>query len=287
MSDLVLDRAERIHKLLEAAFGMTIRAAIDIGEALTEQKAAMKHGEFGPWLKTNFPDVTWQTANKYMRAYANREEVEVKLKPGFNLTEAYKLGPKRKRTPKPKPAPEPEVIDTEGVTVDTPPEDTGPLLDTSDVDKLEAEPDPYAPSEEPDGEGPPILPGETVKDVVALSGLPKPINWTPPKTAPEGEDPREKFKAFGVSPIKQMSREEAKAKRPDYEWPEGSRETHEGYEAYVMQDEDPHAFDPLREERYALSDEVIELATEVVELSNEATLVKVLTNLLNKRLRKN
>jgi len=271
----------RVQEAVGQAFQKSLPEAIRLGELLTEQKEAMPHGEFGPWLEENVP-LSQKSVSNYMRVYAQRDNP--KLVMVTNWREAYKLfGPKRKRTPKPKP--EPEVIDTEGETVpeppvmDTegetlPPEDPGPLLDTEPEVAPEVI-DTSDPVFSDDDEDEPESERLSIRDIVARSGK-KPMNWT----SPEGVDPREKFKAMGVSPIASMTQQEAEAARPGYEWPQ---KPDPGFEAALQEDE-PRV--TLQDERDALPDEAVELATEIIKLSNEETLVKFLKTLLEKRLRK-
>lgn len=124
------DEILRLHEEVSNALQTSLGKAIRIGELLTKQKAALKHGEFGPWAKT-LP-FSQSTVNRYMKVYAHQDDL--KLVTVTNLVDAYKLGPKRERA-------KPEVIDTEGEEVEP-----APIPSPQDalLKEEEAEPDPEA-----------------------------------------------------------------------------------------------------------------------------------------------
>jgi hypothetical protein len=66
--DLELVAAEVLehHEKAQAAFATSVDEAILCGKALQRAKAAVKHGEWLPWLKVNFPAGV-RTAQNYMR----------------------------------------------------------------------------------------------------------------------------------------------------------------------------------------------------------------------------
>jgi len=261
-SDLAVDHGEEVLRLIGEvgqAFRKTLPSIIRIGELLTEQKKALPHGQFIPWLEKL--GVSQRSARRYMWAYKRRDDP--KLASASNLAEAERLlsPPKTaKLAVLPRNPPESngsgegetqEVIETEGETVPEPKdpsEEVAPeVIDTSDPVFSDGDEDEPA-SERLD-----------IKELVARSGM-KPMNWT----SPEGVDPREKFKTLSQPPPEAQERPE---------------ETHEGFEAYVTQDE-PRV--PLQDERDALPDEVVELVTEVIELAGEEKLVKFLGRLKEK-----
>ncbi len=89
--DLVVtqDRTANIIRLHDEVIGhakQALEKAIQVGEELTEQKAALGHGQWLPWIKKNLP-FSQPTAYRYMRLHEDRE----KLFNVNNLAEAYKL----------------------------------------------------------------------------------------------------------------------------------------------------------------------------------------------------
>jgi hypothetical protein len=69
--------AEEIRREVDAAeadFQSAVQHAIRAGELLIEAKAAVGHGNFGPWLKANFPG-SRRTAERYMSFFQNRHAV--------------------------------------------------------------------------------------------------------------------------------------------------------------------------------------------------------------------
>lgn len=80
-------RAREINTLLaelNRTLKMSVEKAIRIGQLLSEQKADMQHGEFLPWLESNF-EMSQKTAWSYMKAYEHKG----KLVNVTNLQEAY------------------------------------------------------------------------------------------------------------------------------------------------------------------------------------------------------
>lgn len=226
MTDLVPDQAERIYKLLEAAFKMTIETAIEIGKALTEQKAAMKHGEFGPWIEANLP-ITKQMARKYMKVYAHRDEIQ----DAPDLTTAYQKLAKGNLSfllPSPDTPPPPEVIDTAGEDVpggtpDAVSEPEPPENEPSPAPKRHAATiDMSIPAHQPMVVmGPdPVPEAETLP---AASGIEEEESALPETSGDPLADIRG---GLGVAPlnddavpVRQMSAAEARAVRPGYTGP--------------------------------------------------------------------
>ena len=64
-----------LHTEFVASATRCFEAALRIGELLVQQKAALGHGSFGPWLATlPFSD---RTARDYMRFYRHRDELKM------------------------------------------------------------------------------------------------------------------------------------------------------------------------------------------------------------------
>lgn len=59
--------ANDAHKRCRDAFGASVVHAVRSGEALLAAKSYLSHGEFGPWLESECPDIAPRTARKYMR----------------------------------------------------------------------------------------------------------------------------------------------------------------------------------------------------------------------------
>jgi hypothetical protein len=77
-----------LHREIRWHARVTLEKAIRIGELLTQQKQALPHGEFTPWLRANVP-FTERTATNYMRVFEKREEL--KSENVSVLRQAYKL----------------------------------------------------------------------------------------------------------------------------------------------------------------------------------------------------
>jgi len=97
MKDLQVNRAKeitRLHGEIIDRLKTSLKKAIRIGKLLTEQKSALKHGEFLPWVAANLP-FTDRTARNYMRLY--RERDRLKSETVSDLNSAIKLLKKPKR----------------------------------------------------------------------------------------------------------------------------------------------------------------------------------------------
>lgn len=87
MSNLTNNRVIEIQTLLSElnqALKMSVGKAIRIGQLLSEQKTDMGHGEFLPWLESNF-EMSERTAQKYMMLYRHRDKTALNA----DLHEAY------------------------------------------------------------------------------------------------------------------------------------------------------------------------------------------------------
>ena len=76
-----------LHSEICGLLKTSLEKAVRIGELLTEQKANLKHGEFGSWIKANLP-FTDRTVRNYMSFYRNRELL--KTESVSDLTGAYR-----------------------------------------------------------------------------------------------------------------------------------------------------------------------------------------------------
>ena len=77
-----------LHTQICAASRTTLDKAIRIGELLAQQKSALKHGQWLPWLKANV-EFSHKTATSYMHLWDRRSEFETVSNLG--LTDAYRL----------------------------------------------------------------------------------------------------------------------------------------------------------------------------------------------------
>ncbi len=89
--DLVKDPATviiELHLKCMLSVKNSLELAIDVGEHLAEQKEAMDHGTFTPWIEETLP-FSVRTAQNYIKIAARKEEL---LQANVdNLTEAYLL----------------------------------------------------------------------------------------------------------------------------------------------------------------------------------------------------
>jgi len=89
MRELEKPRAEeitRLHKEIVGHLRQSLDKAIRIGELLAEQKASLKHGEWGSWIDENI-SFTDRTARNYMRLYRKRDLI--KTEGVSDLKQAY------------------------------------------------------------------------------------------------------------------------------------------------------------------------------------------------------
>ena len=91
MNSIQIDRARQIIALREEVaqhLRTSLEKAIEIGRLLAEQKAALAHGKFGPWVTENLPFST-RTARNYMRVYNERSRLKTETL--SDLAGAYKF----------------------------------------------------------------------------------------------------------------------------------------------------------------------------------------------------
>ncbi len=84
-----LQRADEIRSLhyeIASLFTTALEKSIRVGELLTQQKAELKHGQFGVWVEENLP-FKQSAANQYMQFFRNRELIAG----ATNITEARAL----------------------------------------------------------------------------------------------------------------------------------------------------------------------------------------------------
>jgi len=81
MKDIAQARTQEIvqlHGEIAGHLKMSLDKAIRIGQLLTEQKNALKHGEFQSWLEANIP-FSDRTARNYMRLYRERDRIKTEI----------------------------------------------------------------------------------------------------------------------------------------------------------------------------------------------------------------
>jgi hypothetical protein len=78
----------RLHDEIITSLQTNLDKAMRIGEMLTDIKAALPHGDFGPWIGSHLP-FTDRTARNYMRLH--RERDRLKTETVSDLGTAYKL----------------------------------------------------------------------------------------------------------------------------------------------------------------------------------------------------
>jgi len=78
----------RLHGEIEGYYKASLERAIRIGELLVEQKEALPHGQWGPWVAEHLP-FTERTASRYMRLHTERDRLESDSV--SDLTIAYKV----------------------------------------------------------------------------------------------------------------------------------------------------------------------------------------------------
>jgi hypothetical protein len=88
------------HAACLLAVGRALAHAIEAGGLLAEVKASLPHGEFGPWLASNFAGSD-RTARAYLRLHDHRSEIEAKRQSSATLSIDRAL--KMLKPPKPPP----------------------------------------------------------------------------------------------------------------------------------------------------------------------------------------
>ena len=91
-----------LHQEIVGHLKSSLEKAVKIGELLTVQKSAIKHGEFTLWLKMNIP-FTERTARNYMRLYRARDKLKAEIVSDLNqaygfLKQLTWSGPRESRT---------------------------------------------------------------------------------------------------------------------------------------------------------------------------------------------
>lgn len=81
-----IEKIAKLHEDVNACMQTALVKAIEIGELLTEQRAASKHGEWEPWVESNLP-FSSRTARNYMKLFKNKEA----LQEATSIKNAYKL----------------------------------------------------------------------------------------------------------------------------------------------------------------------------------------------------
>ena len=106
---LAVQRADEINRLYESVVGRFRKAGddswpelLEIGQLLTEQKGALAHGQWLPWVEANLPFGRREASN-YMRAYGEHRPANGKRVSHLSLRETVGL----LAAPKPKPVPAP------------------------------------------------------------------------------------------------------------------------------------------------------------------------------------
>jgi Fe2+ or Zn2+ uptake regulation protein len=89
---------QKIKESMSAALKKSLPDAIQIGKLLTEQKAEMKHTEFGKWLDAKIvgPDISRATVNNYMKLFKEKGKI-LNVR---NLAEAYSVLYRKDEEPK-------------------------------------------------------------------------------------------------------------------------------------------------------------------------------------------
>jgi hypothetical protein len=72
------------HRAFVGSLKKTAEHGIRAGELLSEAKSKCKHGEWLPWLQTNFEGAP-RTAQDYMRLYNHRDEIRAKTRDSAHL----------------------------------------------------------------------------------------------------------------------------------------------------------------------------------------------------------
>lgn len=101
---LVAERTKQIvdlHLGIEASLRRSVQDAIRLGELLTEQKAALPHGDFLPWLDRELP-FSERTARNYMKLF----EYRTKTATVADLRTAYEVAQIEDQRQHPKARPE-------------------------------------------------------------------------------------------------------------------------------------------------------------------------------------
>lgn len=88
IEDSDIEQVRALHKSLLVNTFNIIKSAIMIGEILSRKKRELKHGEFIPWIESNF-EFTRRTASGYIRVFEGQEKLNGKSI--SHLTDALKM----------------------------------------------------------------------------------------------------------------------------------------------------------------------------------------------------
>jgi hypothetical protein len=99
--NITINRVELIRKELNelnASLKMSVQRAITIGRLLSEQKEEMNHGEFLPWLESNF-EMGEKTAYRYMGLFKHERKIVTmtNLQDAYNQIEQIEYQKKKQR----------------------------------------------------------------------------------------------------------------------------------------------------------------------------------------------
>jgi len=83
-----------MHAELVSLPGKAIEIAVALGEYFTRKKKELPHGEFAPWCRTNFPEISADTIERYRHVFEHQDELRGNAD---TLTKAYRLLNKRDR----------------------------------------------------------------------------------------------------------------------------------------------------------------------------------------------
>lgn len=64
----IASKISKAYSEAKASVDLAIRKVIVCGLLLQAQKARLKHGEFGRWLASNCPEISWKTACSWMKS---------------------------------------------------------------------------------------------------------------------------------------------------------------------------------------------------------------------------
>jgi hypothetical protein len=78
-TDAIAEKINEEHRLAHSAAETAVAHAVRCGQLLIQQRKAMNHGEFMPWVKKNC-EFSHATANRYMKAGQNPHAVGISLR---------------------------------------------------------------------------------------------------------------------------------------------------------------------------------------------------------------
>lgn len=81
----IVDQIRKLLDELNSSFKMSVTKATEIGEHLLKVKETLDHGDFLPWLKSNF-EMSDETARKYIKLHQYKSKIQL----NWNLQDAYK-----------------------------------------------------------------------------------------------------------------------------------------------------------------------------------------------------